>query len=60
MRSNAAICELSLTGAGASEGATLAEVITEMLIARTSERQGRVIDHDGDGSMEDKKKEGYF
>ena len=40
--------------------ATLAEVITEMLIARTSERQGRVIDHDGDGSMEDKKKEGYF
>lgn len=49
-----------LTGAVESEAATLAEVITEMLIARTSERQGRVIDHDGDGSMEDKKKEGYF
>ena len=38
----------------------LADVIAEMLIARTSERQGRVIDHDGDGSMEEKKKEGYF
>ena len=49
-----------LTGAVESEAATLAEVITEMLIARTSERQGRVIDHDGDGSMEEKKKEGYF
>ncbi|MBC04227.1 MAG: sulfate adenylyltransferase subunit CysD [Phycisphaerae bacterium] len=49
-----------LTGAVESEAATLADVIAEMLIARTSERQGRVIDHDGDGSMEDKKKEGYF
>ena len=47
-------------GAVESEAATLADVIAEMLIARTSERQGRVIDHDGDGSMEDKKKEGYF
>ncbi|MHC4245436.1 MAG: sulfate adenylyltransferase subunit CysD, partial [Planctomycetota bacterium] len=43
-----------------SDASTLSEVITEMLVARTSERQGRVIDHDGDGSMEDKKKEGYF
>ena len=49
-----------LTGAVESEASTLSEVITEMLVARTSERQGRVIDHDGDGSMEDKKKEGYF
>lgn len=49
-----------LSGAVESEAATLAEVITEMLVARSSERQGRVIDHDGDGSMEDKKKEGYF
>ena len=49
-----------LTGAVESEAATMADVIAEMLIARTSERQGRVIDHDGDGSMEDKKKEGYF
>lgn len=49
-----------LSGAVESEAATLAEVITEMLVARTSERQGRVIDHDGDGSMEEKKKEGYF
>ena len=49
-----------LTGAVESEAATMADVIAEMLIARSSERQGRVIDHDGDGSMEDKKKEGYF
>ena len=49
-----------LTGAVESEAATLADVIAEMLIARTSERQGRVIDHDGDGSMGEKKKEGYF
>ena len=49
-----------LTGAVESEAATMSDVIAEMLIARTSERQGRVIDHDGDGSMEDKKKEGYF
>ena len=49
-----------LTGAVESEAETLADVIAEMLIARTSERQGRVIDHDGDGSMEEKKKEGYF
>lgn len=49
-----------LSGAVESEAATLADVIAEMLIARTSERQGRVIDHDGDGSMEEKKREGYF
>ncbi|MEC8321333.1 MAG: sulfate adenylyltransferase subunit CysD [Planctomycetota bacterium] len=49
-----------LTGAVESEAETLADVIAEMLVARTSERQGRVIDHDGDGSMEEKKKEGYF
>ena len=34
--------------------------VREMMIARMSERQGRVIDHDGSGSMEEKKKEGYF
>ena len=49
-----------LTGAEESEAATMAEVIAEMLVARSSERQGRVIDHDADGSMEEKKKEGYF
>ena len=49
-----------LSGAVESEAATLSDVIAEMLIARSSERQGRVIDHDGDGSMEEKKREGYF
>lgn len=49
-----------LTGAEESEAATMSEVIAEMLVARSSERQGRVIDHDADGSMEEKKKEGYF
>jgi sulfate adenylyltransferase subunit 2 len=49
-----------LTGAVESEAATMEQVIEEMLLARDSERQGRVIDHDGDGSMEEKKKEGYF
>jgi sulfate adenylyltransferase subunit 2 len=49
-----------LTGAVESEASTLSDVIAEMLVARSSERQGRVIDHDADGSMEDKKKEGYF
>jgi len=49
-----------LTGAVESEAATLPEVIREMLVATTSERQGRVIDHDGAGSMERKKQEGYF
>lgn len=49
-----------LSGAVESEAGTMEQVIEEMLIARDSERQGRVIDHDGDGSMEEKKKEGYF
>jgi sulfate adenylyltransferase subunit 2 len=50
-----------LTGAVESEASTLAEVIQEMLVATTSERQGRVIDKDGGGaSMEKKKQEGYF
>ena len=39
---------------------TLPEIIQEMLLTRTSERQGRVIDHDGAGSMEEKKRQGYF
>ena len=49
-----------LTGAVESTASTLPEVIQETLLTTTSERQGRVIDHDGDGSMEEKKKEGYF
>jgi sulfate adenylyltransferase subunit 2 len=49
-----------LTGAVESEADTLAEIIRELLLARTSERQGRVIDHDGAASMEKKKQEGYF
>ncbi|WP_435419352.1 sulfate adenylyltransferase subunit CysD [Parerythrobacter aurantius] len=50
-----------LSGAVESEAATLAEVVQEMLLTTTSERQGRVIDRDaGDGSMEKKKQEGYF
>jgi len=49
-----------LTGAIESDADTLPAVIQEMLLARTSERQGRVIDHDSTGSMEKKKQEGYF
>ena len=49
-----------LSGAIESEAATLAEIIQEMLIATRSERQGRVIDYDASGSMEQKKREGYF
>ena len=49
-----------LTGAVESDAITLPDIIKEMLLARTSERQGRVIDHDEKGSMEAKKKEGYF
>ena len=49
-----------LTGAVESSAKTLPEIIQEMLLATTSERQGRVIDNDEEGSMEDKKKEGYF
>ena len=49
-----------LTGAVESEAATLPQIIQEMLLTRTSERQGRLIDHDQAGSMEKKKQEGYF
>lgn len=49
-----------LTGAVESEAATLPDIIQEMLLTTTSERQGRVIDHDSSGSMEKKKQEGYF
>ena len=49
-----------LTGAVESEAATLPDVIQEMLLTKTSERQGRVIDYDQAGSMEKKKQEGYF
>jgi sulfate adenylyltransferase subunit 2 len=49
-----------LTGAVESTAATLPEIIQEMLLTRTSERQGRLIDHDSAGSMEKKKQEGYF
>jgi sulfate adenylyltransferase subunit 2 len=49
-----------LTGAVESDAATLPEIVREMLVARTSERQGRLIDHDESGSMEKKKREGYF
>jgi len=49
-----------LTGAVESTATTLPEIIQEMLLTRTSERQGRVIDHDATGSMEEKKRQGYF
>lgn len=49
-----------LTGAVESQAATLPEVIQEMLLTTTSERQGRAIDHDQAASMEKKKQEGYF
>ncbi|MEM1158043.1 MAG: sulfate adenylyltransferase subunit CysD [Verrucomicrobiota bacterium] len=49
-----------LTGGVESEADTLEKIVQEMLLATTSERQGRVIDHDGGASMEDKKKDGYF
>ena len=49
-----------LTGAVESEAETLPEIIQEMLLTTTSERQGRAIDHDSSGSMEKKKQEGYF
>ncbi|MCS6854129.1 MAG: sulfate adenylyltransferase subunit CysD [Elioraea sp.] len=48
------------TGAVESDATTLADVILEMRTAKTSERQGRLIDHDVPGSMERKKQEGYF
>ncbi|MBN9074190.1 MAG: sulfate adenylyltransferase subunit CysD [Rhizobiales bacterium] len=49
-----------LTGAVDSDATTLEEIVGEMLVARTSERQGRLIDRDEAGSMEKKKREGYF
>jgi sulfate adenylyltransferase subunit 2 len=49
-----------LTGAVESNATTLPEIIQEMLLTTTSERQGRLIDHDQSGSMEQKKREGYF
>ncbi|MES1190126.1 MAG: sulfate adenylyltransferase subunit CysD [Steroidobacter sp.] len=49
-----------LTGAMYSNATTLEDIIGEMLESRTSERQGRAIDHDQSGSMEKKKREGYF
>lgn len=49
-----------LTGAVESQATTLQEIIQEMLLATTSERQGRLIDSDKAGSMEDKKRKGYF
>ena len=49
-----------LTGAIDSDATSLDEIVGEMLTARTSERQGRLIDRDESGSMEKKKREGYF
>ena len=49
-----------LTGAIDSDAVTLDGIVKEMIMAKTSERQGRAIDKDGAGSMERKKKEGYF
>ena len=48
------------TGAMESTAVTVPDIVEEMLVATTSERQGRAIDHDESGSMEQKKKEGYF
>ncbi len=49
-----------LTGAVESNAQTLPEIIEEMLVSTTSERQGRVIDRDQAGAMELKKRQGYF
>ena len=49
-----------LTGAVESNAETIEEIVQEMLLTTTSERQGRVIDFDGAASMEEKKKDGYF
>jgi sulfate adenylyltransferase subunit 2 len=49
-----------LTAGIDSDADTLEKIVSEMFIATTSERQGRVIDHDGGASMEEKKREGYF
>ena len=48
------------TGAVRSEARTISDIIEELLHSKESERIGRVIDHDSDGSMEQKKREGYF
>ena len=49
-----------LTGAVESGATTIIEIVREMEVARTSERAGRLIDHDQADSMEKKKREGYF
>jgi sulfate adenylyltransferase subunit 2 len=49
-----------LTGAVESSASTVPEIVSEMLVARSSERQGRLIDADASDSMERKKREGYF
>lgn len=49
-----------LTGAVESDADTIEKIVEEMIVARQSERQGRVIDYDGAASMEEKKKDGYF
>ena len=49
-----------LTGAVESQAETIEQIVQEMLLTTTSERQGRVIDFDGASSMEEKKKDGYF
>ena len=49
-----------LTGAFESRADTVSAIIAELVALKTSERQGRAIDHDGAGSMERKKAEGYF
>ncbi len=49
-----------LTGAVESNAGTIAEIVQEMLLTTTSERQGRVIDFDEAASMEEKKRDGYF
>ncbi|PTM43392.1 sulfate adenylyltransferase subunit CysD [Bosea sp. 124] len=49
-----------LTGAFESDATSLTDIIAEMRASQSSERQGRIIDHDGTGSMEQKKQEGYF
>jgi sulfate adenylyltransferase subunit 2 len=49
-----------LTGAIQSEATTLDAIIAEMRVSKSSERQGRLIDHDEAGSMEKKKRDGYF
>ena len=49
-----------LTGAVESTATTVREIIGELIATRTSERQGRMIDHDSSASMESKKRDGYF